>query len=189
MKPYDHHISTTGLFATLSLTLLSFTCTSASTGLAPEVVDLNAEDVSYALEQKLPDLETPYISSAPDPMADGIRVGQLNASSVNAQAIVTFAESLAQPAADPKSGQVDSFLLWHDGELLLESNYRRGRANYPHYQMSITKSYTTVALGRAIQLGHLSMSDLDKPIVSFLTVNQGSFKDLCNNVCLGCQVR
>jgi CubicO group peptidase (beta-lactamase class C family) len=34
--------------------------------------------------------------------------------------------------------------------------------------MSITKSYTAYAIGRAIQLGHLSMEDLHKPVVSFL---------------------
>jgi len=34
--------------------------------------------------------------------------------------------------------------------------------------MSITKSYTAMALGRAIQLGYLTMADLDKPVVSFL---------------------
>ena len=34
--------------------------------------------------------------------------------------------------------------------------------------MSITKSYTALAIGRAIQLGYLSMDDLNKPVVSFL---------------------
>ena len=34
--------------------------------------------------------------------------------------------------------------------------------------MSITKSYAALGLGRAIQLGYLSMADLDKPVVSFL---------------------
>ena len=65
-------------------------------------------------------------------------------------------------------GETDSLLLCLNGKLLFESYYRRGRINYPHYQMSITKSYTAMAIGRAIQLGHLSMDDLDKPVVSFL---------------------
>ena len=52
--------------------------------------------------------------------------------------------------------------------LIFESYFRRGRINYPHYQMSITKSYTAMALGRAIQLGRLTMDDLDKPAISFL---------------------
>ncbi len=33
--------------------------------------------------------------------------------------------------------------------------------------MSITKSYTALAVGRAIQLGLLKMEDLDKPVISF----------------------
>jgi CubicO group peptidase (beta-lactamase class C family) len=34
--------------------------------------------------------------------------------------------------------------------------------------MSITKSYTALAIGRAIQLGLLKMDDLDKPAITFL---------------------
>ena len=34
--------------------------------------------------------------------------------------------------------------------------------------MSTTKSYVSLAVGRAIQLGYLTMADLDKPLVSFL---------------------
>ncbi len=37
--------------------------------------------------------------------------------------------------------------------------------------MSITKSYTALAIGRAMQLGYLSMADLNRPVVSF-------FKDI-----------
>ena len=75
---------------------------------------------------------------------------------------------LAEKSEDPKSGKTDSLLIADKGKLLFESYFRRGRANYPHYQMSITKSYTTMALGRAMQLGYLSMEDLDKPVLSFL---------------------
>lgn len=34
--------------------------------------------------------------------------------------------------------------------------------------MSITKSYTAMAIGRAMQLGYLSMADLNRPVLSFL---------------------
>jgi CubicO group peptidase (beta-lactamase class C family) len=74
----------------------------------------------------------------------------------------------AREIADGEHGNVDSMLLFFRGKLLFESYYRRGRINYPHYQMSITKSYTAMALGRATQLGHLKMADLDRPVVSFL---------------------
>ena len=55
----------------LSCTLLSAT----ANGLAPEIIDLNAEDVSYALEAQLPDLDPAYISTSPTHRDDGIPVG------------------------------------------------------------------------------------------------------------------
>jgi CubicO group peptidase (beta-lactamase class C family) len=128
------------------------------------VTDLNAEDVSYALEAKLPDLEEPFINARPNQRRDGIPVAPLTREHGDRRAILRFAREIA--AGD--HGEIDSFLLMRDGELIFESYYRRGRANYPHYQMSITKSYTAMALGRAIQLGHLTMADLDKSVVSFL---------------------
>ena len=135
-----------------------------SNGLAPEVTDLNAADVSYALEAKLPDLKEPFIDPTPSDRRDGIVVGELGVDGGNKKAILKFAAEIT--AGD--HGEVDSLLLHHDGELLFESYYRRGRINYPHYQMSITKSYTAMAIGRAIQLGHLTMADLNKPVVRFL---------------------
>ena len=149
----------------------------ASNGLAPEVTSLNAKDVSWALEAKLPDLEKPYISASPDDKKDGIPVGKLGPDGGDANSILRYAEELAAPpkvenAGDPKgektTGMVDSVLIGYRGKLIFESYYRRGRANYPHYQMSITKSYTALALGRAMQLGLLKMEDLDKPAIGFL---------------------
>ncbi|MBF0196190.1 MAG: serine hydrolase [Planctomycetes bacterium] len=139
-----------------------------SNGLAPEVVDLNAKDVSYALEHKLPYLEEPYISTSPKNMKDGITVGKLGVDGGNKDKILAFADFIAQPAKDPKSLNTDSLLISYKRKLIFESYYRRGRANYPHYQMSIAKAYTAMAIGRAIQLGHMSNEDLNKPILHFL---------------------
>jgi CubicO group peptidase (beta-lactamase class C family) len=75
---------------------------------------------------------------------------------------------LAQEIADTIHGKFDSFLISHKGKLIFESYYARGRINLPHHQASATKAYTSFLLGRAIQLGYLSMTDLDKPLVSFL---------------------
>ena len=133
-------------------------------GLVPEVTDLNAKDVSFSLEAQLPDLAEPFINARPNQRKDGIPVAPLTREHGDRRAILKFAREIA--AGD--HGEIDSFLLMADGELVFESYYRRGRANYPHYQMSITKSYTAMALGRAIQLGHLTMADLEKPVVSFL---------------------
>ncbi|MHC4198699.1 MAG: serine hydrolase, partial [Planctomycetota bacterium] len=135
-----------------------------SNGLAPEVTDLNAGDISYGLEKKIPYLEKAYISTSPRAMDDGIPVGALGGDGGRKSLILQYAREIAEG----KHGNCDSLLILHKGKLLFESYYRRGRVNYPHYQMSITKSYTAMAMGRAIQLGYLSMADLDRPVVTFL---------------------
>jgi CubicO group peptidase (beta-lactamase class C family) len=135
-----------------------------SNGLAPEITDFNAKDASYGLEKKIPYLKTAFIDVAPNDMKDGIPVGKLGVDGGNKKTILTFAQEIA----DSKHGVTDSLLISHKGKLIFESYYRRGRIDFPHYQMSITKSYTAMALGRAIQLGHFKMEDLDKPVVGFL---------------------
>jgi len=136
------------------------------TGLAPEVTDLNAADVSYAREKEIEYLENPYISTAPADLKDGIPVGKLGVDGGNRELVLAFANELARYTDDQHL--TDSLLISHKGKLLFESYYRRGRQNYPHYQMSITKSYTALALGRAIQLGHFPMDGLHKPVVDYL---------------------
>lgn len=139
-----------------------------SNGLAPEVPGLNLKDKLYRLEAKLPDLEKPFISVAPADKQDGLVVGKLGVDGGNRAMIEAYAHELAAPAKDEEVGNVDSLLISYRGKLVFESYYRRGRANFPHYQMSITKSYTALAVGRAIQMGLLKMEDLDKPAISFL---------------------
>jgi CubicO group peptidase (beta-lactamase class C family) len=139
-----------------------------SNGLAPEVPGLNLKDNLYQLEAKLPDLEKPYINAAPEDNNDGLIVGKLGVDGGDRAMIEAFANELAVAAKDEKAGNVDSMLIGYRGRLIFESYYRRGRANFPHYQMSITKSYTALAIGRAIQLGLLKMEDLDKPTIGFL---------------------
>ncbi len=139
-----------------------------SNGLAPEVPGLNLKDKLYQLEAKLPDLETPFISYTPADKKDGLVVGKLGVDGGDRAMIETYANELATAAKDEQSGNVDSMLIGYRGKLIFESYYRRGRANFPHYQMSITKSYTALAVGRAIQLGLLKMEDLDKPAITFL---------------------
>ena len=146
------------LTALLAIRLTAFA--EISNGLAPEATDLSPKSVSWAAEAKLPDLEKAFINTAPADRQDGIPVGKLE----NNQAILTFANEIAAG----EHGEIDSLLISQKGKLLFESYYSRGRINYPHYQMSITKSYTAMAIGRAIQLGFLTMADLDKPVVNFL---------------------
>ena len=155
------------LFLIFCLSLLAGKAQSDN-GLAPEVTDLNAKDVSYEREKHLPYLEKPFFSLAPREKKDQLPVGTLGQDGGNRKLVLDYARKLAETSEDPKSGKTDSLLIAYKGKLLFESYFRRGRANYPHYQMSITKSYTAMALGRAMQLGYLPMEDLNKPVVSFL---------------------
>ncbi|MDT0603715.1 serine hydrolase domain-containing protein [Thalassotalea castellviae] len=109
-------------------------------------------------------LKEAYIDTAPTDRKDGILVGKLGDNGRNIVKIV----KLAQEIAESKYGKYDSLLIAHKGKLLFESYYLRGRINLAHPQASAVKAYTSLALGRAIQMGYLTMADLDKPLISFL---------------------
>jgi len=108
----------------------------------------------------IPELTSPYIDTSPVDLGDGIAVGQLS----DEAAIIEFAKEVAAG----EHGNYDSVLIAKGGTLLFESYYKRGRVDLSHPQSSATKSYTSLALGRAIQMGYLSMDDLTKPVISFL---------------------
>jgi len=131
-----------------------------SNKLAPEATAVEAKGSL----RDIPILKKAYIDAAPRDRKDGIPVGKLGIDSGDKAMII----KLAQEIAESKDSIFDSFLIAHKGKLLFESYYNRGRINLAHPQASATKTYTGLALGRAIQLGYLSMDDLDKPLVSFL---------------------
>ena len=134
-----------------------------------------------AWKKNIPYLEKAYISSSPKKKKDSISVGELGVDGGNKELILKFAREVA----DSKHDNMDSLLISYKGKLLFESYYKRGRANYPHYQMSITKSYTAMALGRAIQLEYLTTADLDKPVVSFLkNIDQSKLVDGADTITL-----
>lgn len=108
------------------------------------------------------ELAIPYISTLPEMRDDGIPVGSLQGDDAKAIA------ALAQELSTGEQGAYDSLLIAKNNTLLFESYFKRGRVDLSHPQSSATKSYTSLALGRAIQLGYLTMADLDKPVISFL---------------------
>ncbi|MCP4784878.1 MAG: serine hydrolase [Fuerstiella sp.] len=128
--------------------------------LSPE---LDPVKQSYAEQKKLTDLPRAYVSTSPQDLGDGLQVGILDVPGTTQAVRALVADDKAG-----KYGNLDSVLLWKDGQLLFEMYNRGGRVNGPHYAMSITKTLTSVTLARAIQLGVLSMEDLDKPIISFM---------------------
>lgn len=109
-------------------------------------------------------LEKAFINATPVKRNDSVAVGKLSDDGRDKTSIV----QLAHEIAESKHGKYDSLLIAHKGKLLFESYYLRGRSNMPHPQASAVKGYTSLALGRAIQMGYLTMADLDKPLISFL---------------------
>jgi len=164
----DHQELTMKINIILLLFMLSNSCfAQQSDRSAPKATVAEVEAVADGSEVPFWDLtiiEEAFINAAPEDRKDWIPVGELGMDSGNKAMILT----LAQEIADNKHGTFDSFLIAHKGKLVFESYYNRGRINLPHPQASAAKVYTGLALGRAIQLGYLTMADLDKPLVSFL---------------------
>ena len=150
----------TGLLLLILLIITNSSFAQQSDSLAPEAT---ADEAKGSFEE-IPILKEAFIDAAPADRKDGIPVGELGVDGGNKEMIL----KLAKEIAEKKYGNFDSFIIAHKGKLLFESYYSRGRINLPHGQASATKTYTSLALGRAIQLGYLIMADLDKPLVSFL---------------------
>ncbi|OUS02862.1 serine hydrolase [Flavobacteriales bacterium 33_180_T64] len=113
---------------------------------------------------EIPHLNNPFISITPEDRKDGISVDTLAVNNNDRNAIL----NLSQEIFDGKHGNYDALLIAHKNKLVFESYYKKGRINLPHGQASATKAYTSIILGRAIQLGYLTMDDFDKPLVNFL---------------------
>jgi len=129
----------------------------------------------------LPPLEEAFIDATPADRKDGLAVGALVANGGNKAMIL----QLAHEIADKKHGKYDSLIIARHGKLVFESYYLRGRVNLPHWQASATKAYTSLLIGRAMQLGYLTMADLDKPLVSFLKgLNPTKFVDGVDKITL-----
>ena len=150
--------------------LLAVALFSVCSGIAAANADknINAPEASAA-ERKIsvwdmPYLEKAFIDTAPEDRKDDLSVGVLGVDGGNENIIVRMAKEIAEN----KEGKFDSVLISHKNKLIFESYYGRGRINLPHMQASVTKSYLSIAIGRAIQLGHMTMADLNKPVVSFL---------------------
>lgn len=113
---------------------------------------------------EIPHLNKPFISTTPEDRKDGILVDTLAVNTKDRKAIL----KLSQEIFEGQYGHYDALLISHKDKLIFESYYKKGRINLQHGQASATKGYTSLIVGRAIQLGYLTMEDLDKPIVHFL---------------------
>jgi CubicO group peptidase (beta-lactamase class C family) len=127
---------------------------------APEIDISKVGDSPASYYRSLPNLTSAYYDFTPDKREDGLNVGGLPYDGEIGE--------LAKGIAKGKYGQYDSLLISRGNKLVFESYFHKGRVNLPHYQASATKGYTSFAVGRAIQLGYLSMDDLHKPVLEFL---------------------
>jgi len=112
----------------------------------------------------MPYLKEAFVDTSPDYRKDDVSVGPLGVDGGNKSIIV----NMAQEIAENNQGKFDSILIAHKNKLIFESYYGRGRIDLPHFQASVTKSYLSLAIGRAIQLGYLTMADLNKPVIGFV---------------------
>lgn len=112
----------------------------------------------------IPVLTKAFTNTAPTSSDNSLMAGKLPLSKGEASAIV----NLAKEIGEGKHGKYDSLLIAKDNKLVFESYHQRGRFGLAHGQASATKGYTSLIVGRAIQLGYLSMADLHKPLISFL---------------------
>lgn len=129
--------------------------------------DVSAEATAAEAEgsfRDIPALAQAFIDTAPDVRDDAFPVGKLGVDGFEKASIV----KLANEIAEGQLGRYDSLLIAHKDKLVFESYFRRGRINLAHPQASATKGHTSLILGRAIQMGYLTMADLDKPIIDFL---------------------
>ncbi len=145
----------------LSLAFLLGSNTRAAADKAPEIDFADVQGSIQSFERTVPELTSAFYDPKPDDREDGLAVGELSDSAE----IIELAREIEAGKHDP----YDSLLIAHHDELVFESYYSRGRVNLPHYQASATKAYTSLAVGRAIQLGYLSLQDLHEPVVEFLT--------------------
>ncbi|NER16557.1 alpha/beta hydrolase-fold protein [Spongiivirga citrea] len=112
----------------------------------------------------IPHLNNAFVTTTPANRKDGIVIDTLAVKNNHRTAIL----NLSQEIFDGKYGSYDAVLISHKNKLVFESYYKKGRINVPHGQASAVKGYTSLILGRAIEMGYLSMEDLNKPLISFL---------------------
>ena len=122
-----------------------------------------AEQASGSLWD-IPVLTKAFTNIKPVSTDNSLVAGKLPLSKDKALAII----NLAKEIGEGKHGKYDSLLIAKNNKLVFESYHQRGRFGLAHGQASATKGYTSLIVGRAIQLGYLSMADLHKPLVSFL---------------------
>ncbi|GJM60970.1 serine hydrolase [Persicobacter diffluens] len=74
-----------------------------------------------------------------------------------------------------QKGAVDSFLFYQKGALRLEQYFAYSAIDRPHYQMSITKSMTALAVGLALEEG--IFHSVEDPVLKYFPFDQGELPE------------
>ena len=114
--------------------------------------------------RNVPLLKEAFTNTSPKSTDSTLKASKLTLPKKNIEVLV----ELAKEIGEGKYGKYDSLLIAQDNKLVFESYHKRGRYGLAHGQASATKGYTSLIVSRAIQLGYLSMADLDKPLINFL---------------------
>ena len=147
----------------------------AQDGLADEEVTLNKVDPAQAayqhqvVQQQIVQQQAAAPYKMPVLRDDGLRVADLNDVDIDVSAIETLRTKISQG----DYGNINSLLISHKGQLLLEDYWRAGEIDTPHYQFSITKNMMSNAIGKAIELGHIGSVE-DKVVDYFPNLNHKS---------------
>ena len=109
-------------------------------------------------------IQAAEISYSPQDLGDGIPVGTIGPDGGDPVQISQFMDELAI-----SDKAFDSLLIAYQGKLVTEAYFRDAAVDQQHIVMSVNKSLTSLALGRAMQLGHITMDQLDDPVLDLLT--------------------
>ncbi|WP_053404871.1 serine hydrolase [Persicobacter sp. CCB-QB2] len=74
-----------------------------------------------------------------------------------------------------QKGAVDSFLFYQKGALRLEQYFAYSAIDRPHFQMSITKSMTALAVGLALEEG--IFHSVEDPVLKYFPFDQGELPE------------
>ena len=83
---------------------------------------------------------------------------------ISSRGILAFLEAAEKQAAGKRSKELHSFMLLRHGHVVAEGWWLPYASGYPHMLFSLSKSFTSTAVGLAVSEGLLSVDD---PVISF----------------------
>lgn len=163
-------------------------------------LEASAEDVApgksvagkrwHPLFPKLENFAAPKLRfySVPVKTSDGLAVSPAGKEGLDVKVLVRMTNGIdgdnaawlkrakAGEAITNKDGCIDSFLLARNGKLVFEAYFADSTIDKPHFTMSVTKSITSLGVGKAIELGVIG-SDKDLLVDYFPAVDRSKLSE------------